>query len=316
MEYVGIQTQQSRNNFRSVFLLFMFPTLVAGLTYLFCFLFDYLIFFLEDDDEMTYVDVLGDSTIMFVDIIPYVLGAVLIWFLIAYFINAKMIDSATGSVPLQRKDNKRVYNLVENLCMTQGMKTPKIHIINDKSLNAFASGINERTYTVTLTRGIIEKLNDEELEGVIAHELSHIRNHDVQVLIISIVFVGIFSLIAQICVQWFCNSSSSSDDGDNKGSAGIAIFLVMIIAVIGYLFSLLMRFAISRKREYMADAGSAEMTKNPLALASALRKISKSAEVKSIERSDVAQLFIAAPIKDVFATHPPIEKRIEILEQF
>ena len=186
--------------------------------------------------------------------------------------------------------------------MSQGMKMPKINIIYDSSLNAFASGINERTYTVTLSEGIIKKLNDEELEAVIAHELSHIRNRDVRLLIISIVFVGIFSMLTEITL------------------------LALVIAAIGYLFSSLMRFAISRKREYMADAGSAEMTKNPLALASALRKISADPAIEAVERKDVAQLFIQNPkkksksifsgINGLFATHPPIEKRIEILEQF
>ena len=137
MQYVGIQTQQSRNNLRSGILLILFPCLVAVLTYLFC-------------------------------------------YLLITFTNSSIIKAATGARPLERKENKRIYNLVENLCMSQGMKMPKINIIDDDSLNAYASGINEQTYTITLSKGIIEKLNDEELEGVIAHELTHIRNHDVR----------------------------------------------------------------------------------------------------------------------------------------
>lgn len=115
---------------------------------------------------------------LFIEMAPYVLGGVFIWFLIAYFANTSIINAATGARPLERKENKRVYNLVENLCMSQGMPMPKINIINDDSLNAYASGINKKSYTVTLSKGIIEKLNDEELEAVIAHELSHIRNHE------------------------------------------------------------------------------------------------------------------------------------------
>ena len=126
------------------------------------------------------------------------MGVVLIWFLIAFWANTSIIKAATGAKPLDRRENKRVYNLVENLCMANGMKTPKINIINDDSLNAFASGINDRTYTVTLSKGIIQKLNDEELEAVIAHELTHIRNRDVRLLIVSIVFVGIFSMLTQM----------------------------------------------------------------------------------------------------------------------
>lgn len=262
---------------------------------------------------------------MFIHILPYVIGGILIWFLIAYFTNTSIINSATGSQPLERRDNKRVYNLVENLCMANGMKMPKINIIYDDSLNAYASGINESTYTVTLSKGIIDKLDDAELEAVIAHELSHIRNHDVRLLIISIVFVGIFSMIAQIALRSFYYSSLTRRR-DDKGGAVLIIVLAMLIAAIGYFFATLMRFAISRKREYLADAGSAEMTKNPLALASALRKISADPDIEAVHREDVAQLFIQHPGKQaksalsglsrLFATHPPIEKRIEVLEQF
>ena len=205
------------------------------------------------------------------------------------------------------------------------MKTPKITIIDDKSLNAFASGINDRTYTVTLSRGIIQKLNDEELEAVIAHELTHIRNRDVRLLIVSIVFVGIFSMLAQITFYTITHTRIRSN-GKNGGGVILIMLIALVIAAVGFFFASLMRFAISRKREYMADAGSAEMTKNPLALASALRKISDDPNIEAVKRGDVAQLFIQNPGKQsesalsgfsgLFATHPPIEKRISILEQF
>lgn len=324
MEYVGIQTQQSRNNFRSLFLLCLFPCLVVGLTYLFCFLLHYLSM---ADDRTTMPLVVAYTNRMFIQIVPYVIGGVLLWFLIAYFANTRIIDSATGAIPLERKDNKRVYNLVENLCMSQGMTMPKVHVIDDESLNAYASGINKRTYTVTLTKGIIEKLDDEELKAVIAHELSHIRNHDVRLLIISIVFVGIFAMIAQICMRWVYYASWTPRRRDEKGNGAIVLMLIaLLVAAIGYFFALLMRFAISRKREYLADAGSAEMTRNPLALASALRKIAADPDIEAVTRADVAQLFIQHPGKQaqgfwerfngLFATHPPIDKRIAVLEQF
>lgn len=323
MQYVGIQTQKSRNNFRSLLLLCLFPCLVCVLVLLFCYLF---VMFSGTANQVQGEVALTPMAIgFFVQIAPYVLGGVLIWFLIAYFANTSIINSATGSMPLNRQDNKRVYNLVENLCMSQGMKMPKINVINDDSLNAFASGIDERTYTVTLTRGIINKLDDQELEAVIAHELSHIRNHDVRLLIISIVFVGIFAMVAQIAMRSVYYSSFSGRKNDKNGTA-LLIILVMLVAAIGYFFSILMRFAISRKREYLADAGSAEMTKNPLALASALRKISADPDIEAVKRDDVAQLFIQHPGKQaesalsglsgLFATHPPIERRIQILEQF
>lgn len=324
MQYIGIQTQKSRNNFRSLLLLFLFPCLIVGLTYLFCYLLHWLA---VNDDGMTQSELLTYSTAMFVHILPYVLGGVLIWFLIAYFANTSIINAATSAQPLERKDNKRVYNLVENLCMSQGMKMPKVNIIYDDSLNAYASGINERTYTVTLSKGIIEKLDDAELEAVIAHELSHIRNHDVRLLIVSIVFVGIFTMIAEIAMRSVYYSSFSRNSRDEKnGGAILIVVLAMLVAAIGYFFATIMRFAISRKREYLADAGAAEMTKNPLALASALRKISADPDIEAVKREDIAQLFIEHPGKQaksalsglsgLFATHPPIKKRIEVLENF
>ena len=320
MQYVGIQTQQSRNNRRSVFLLFLFPCLVAALLYLAC----YLLVALGHDESME-TGMLEMINPLFINALPYTMGIVLIWFLIAFWMNTSIIKAATGAKPLDRRENKRVYNLVENLCMANGMKAPKINIIDDNSLNAFASGINDRTYTVTLSRGIIQKLNDEELEAVIAHELTHIRNRDVRLLIVSIVFVGIFSMLAQITFYTITHTRIRSN-GKNGGGVILIMLIALVIAAVGFFFASLMRFAISRKREYMADAGSAEMTKNPLALASALRKISDDPNIEAVKRGDVAQLFIQNPGKQsesalsgfsgLFATHPPIEKRISILEQF
>ena len=322
MQYVGIHTQQSRNNLRSGLLLFLFPCLVAVLTYVFCFL---MVTVAINNSNQEY-NKWAMTNEMFINLIPYIIGGVLIWFIIAYFANASIIKSATGAHPLERKDNKRIYNLVENLCMSQGMKMPKINIIEDDSLNAYASGINEKTYTVTLSRGIINKLDDEELKGVIAHELTHIRNHDVRLLIISIVFVGIFSMLAQIALRSVYYSSLTRSRNDKNNGAILILVLAMVVAAIGYFFATLMRFAISRKREYMADAGAAEMTKKPMALASALRKISNDPDIEAVKREDVAQLFIEHPGKQaksalsglsgLFATHPPIKKRIDILEQF
>lgn len=324
MEYVGIQTQKSRNDFRSMLLLFMFPCLVIGLVYLFCVVMVKLGVAGNMETEGNLWSISGS---VFLEAAPYAIGGIALWFVIAYFLNTLIIKASTGAKTLERKQNKRVYNLVENLCMSQGMKMPKINILYDKSLNAFASGINGRTYTVTLSQGIIEKLDDEELEAVIAHELTHIRNHDVRLLIVSIVFVGVFSMIAQIAFRSALNTSCRSSGKDNnKGGTIIILLLAAVFAAVGYLLATLMRFAISRKREYLADAGSAEMTKNPQALASALRKISEDPNIEAVTREDVAQLFIQHPGKQaagfigrlggLFATHPPIEERIRILEQF
>jgi len=313
MTYVGLATQQRRNNIRSLILVLLFPFLVIGLTYVGISAFVYLGY---EDTSVSSISLINE---MFVHAAPIVFGGVLIWFVIAYFANTLIIQNATQAEPLTRKENMRIYNLVENLCMSIGMPMPKVNVIEDPALNAFASGLSKNTYTVTLTRGIIDRLNDEELEAVIAHELSHIRNRDVRLLIISIVFVGIFSMIAQIGFRSLLLRGSRSND--KKGGAMLLIVIVALIAVIGYLLSILMRFAISRKREYLADAAAAEMTKNPLALASALRKISENSTLSKQAPDDVAQLFIEhsprkAAFASLFATHPPIKKRIQVLEQF
>lgn len=310
MNYIGIQAQQSRNNIKTVLLLLMFPALILALTYAFLYL-------TSNDQEIPY----ESTTDRFIQIAPLIMTGIAVWFLIAYLFNTYIINSATNSHPLERRDNKRIYNLVENLCMANGMDMPKINVIEDDSLNAFASGINKKSYTVTLTRGIINRLNDEELEGVIAHELTHIRNKDVRLLIVSIVFVGIFTFISQMASRMaYYNSWSSNKDKNGGNGAAVMMLIIALLAMIGYFFSLLLRFAISRKREYMADAGAAQMTRNPVALASALRKISGNPTVSSVKRDDIAQLFIEHPAQGgfsgLFATHPPIEKRINILEQF
>lgn len=311
MKYVGLDTQIRKNNFNSVLLLIAFPVLLLGMFYLFFFFID------EQDTDM--------ANAQFIQALPFVLIGVGIWFLVAWAGHSTIIRMATGAKPLERKENKRVYNLVENLCISQGMKTPSIYIIEDDSLNAYASGLTESSFSVSLSRGIINKLDDDELEGVIAHELTHIRNRDVRVLVISIIFVGIFAFLAEMAFRSlrFAGSSRRSSK-DSKGSGAI-ILIAIVITAIAYFISILLRFGISRRREYMADAGGAEMTKKPYALASALRKISGDPLIEAVESRDVAQLFIdnpkpsahkSASWDNMFATHPPIEKRIELLEQF
>ena len=294
MNYIGIQQQIRSNNLKTILLLFLFPLLLI------------LVVFLISNSIL--YSLIG-------------LGFCLIWFLLAFNSHSSMIQNATSATPLLRKDNQRVYNMVENLCISQGIEMPKINIIYDDSLNAFASGINNKTFTITLSRGIINKLNDDELEGVIAHELTHIINRDVRLLIVSIIFVGIFGFISESVTRG-PNRMKSNDNGKNE----LHFLVISIIAsIIAFVFSKLLQFAISRKREFMADAGAAEMTKNPHALASALRKISEDPFIEAVNRKDVAQLFIDNPklntdkkefLSNLFSTHPPIEKRIEILEQF
>jgi heat shock protein HtpX len=323
MKYFGLQSQIRRNNTNSVLLLLMFPVVFFGLTWLFFFFtsIGQSHYFSPGQEAFNVFPVINNK---FLRTIPWVTIGVIIWFIIAWFSHSTMIEKATDSKPLERKENKRIYNLVENLCISAGMTMPKVNIIEDDSLNAFASGINQNTYTVSLSRGIINKLDDKELEAVIAHELTHIRNRDVKLLIISIVFVGIFAFISEMLFRTI--RFGSLGRGNKKGGGGAAILVALILAAVGYLIASLFRFALSRKREYLADAGSAELTRNPLSLASALRKISGDPTIEAVKRKDVAQMFIENPqtelknksfsVGALFSTHPPIEKRIEILEQF
>ena len=332
VKYVGIHTQQVRNNMKSMLLLVLFPCIILGIVYLF-------MAFLNMQEVP---DGYGGATMgfdamatneAFLMTLPWVVGIVGIWFLISYFSNASMVRQATGARPLERRENPRVYNIVENLTMTCGMPMPKINVIDDPQLNAFASGIDEKSYTVTVTTGICDRLNDDELAGVIGHELTHIRNRDTRLLIVSIIFVGIMSTALSLAVRMLWNTfiygggnRRSSREGKNGGSVIAVILVAIVLAAIGYFFTLLTRFAISRKREYMADAGGAELCGNPLALASALRKISSDPGLGNVDRDDVAQLFIVKPIafkseftnmmSKLFSTHPSIESRIAYLEQF
>lgn len=328
MKYVGIHTQQASNNMKSLLLLLLFPCILLGVVYVFLVIVNMLGISDPAYGETSEVNWAYVNYEM-MHVLPWVVGIVGLWFLIAYFMNTSMVRRATGARPLERRENPRVYNIVENLTMACGMPMPKVNVIDDPMLNAFASGIDDKSYTVTVTTGICDRLNDEELAGVIAHELTHIRNRDTRLLIISIIFVGIMSTIMSLSVRLMWNNmifGTRRRDEKNSGGGILLLFVVIILSAIGYFFTLLTRFAISRKREYMADAGGAELCGNPLALASALRKISAHPGLGQVQREDVAQLFIIHPkglksslagmIDSLFSTHPSTESRIAYLEQF
>lgn len=206
MKYVGLQTQINRNNRMSILLLLAFPCIMLGMVWIFLAILNWLGGGYYDQ----YGNVVHELNIdavnyYFLNAVPWVVGGVGIWFLIAYFANTSMVKAATGARSLERRENPRIYNIVENLCMTCGMDMPKVNVVDDPQLNAFASGINKETYTVTVTTGLMDLLNDDELAGVIGHELTHIRNRDTRLLITSIVFVGIVSTIMSLVVRMMFN---------------------------------------------------------------------------------------------------------------
>lgn len=244
-----------------------------------------------------------------------------VWFLIAWFFHGSMMRAATGAMPVSRQQMPGIYNLLENLCISRGIPMPSFEIIDSPALNAFASGINDKTYKIVLTRGLVERLSEDELEGVIAHELTHIMNRDVRLLIVSVIFVGMISFFAEMAFRMMVHGGRPNfyaRRGGNREGGGALLVLLLALAILalGYVFALLIRFALSRKREFLADAGAVELTKNPEAMMRALLVISGQDKVAGMP-DDVQQMCIenSANFMGIFATHPPISERIDVLSR-
>src|ERR1700759_3254374 len=233
--------------------------------------------------------------------LPFSTGAVLLWIVIAYFFHQSIIDAVTGGEAVTRQQQPRLYNLLENLCIPRGIPMPKLKIMESDAMNAFATGLNPRQYSVTVTTGLLNNLNDQEIDAVLGHELTHIRNGDVQMMVIAVIIAGAVGFFAEILFRGFANfgyvgwgtggsssgsswssSSSSSDSGsssgsgDKKGGGGAAVLIIVlavVLIIVAWALSQLVKLALSRSREYLAEAGSVELTKNPDAMISALRKI-------------------------------------------
>lgn len=243
----------------------------------------------------------------------------------SYYFSDRIVLSMTGARPVSREDDPRLYYMVEGLSIAAGLPMPAIYIIYDQGMNAFATGRNPKKSVIVFTRGLLESLNDEELKGVISHELAHIKNYDILLGTIIVVLVGIVSIIANIMTRllFFGGRGKRS----TKGSGGGIIMIVVL--VIGVLFiivspvvAMIIRMAISRNREYLADSTGALISRYPPGLASALRKISSNSEVKTAS-SATAHLFISNPLgeksrvmfKSLFNSHPPVKERIERLNE-
>jgi len=233
--------------------------------------------------------------------------------LFGYYQGDKVALSTTGAHEIQKQDNPYVYRMVENLCITAGTPCPKVYIINDPAMNAFATGRDPQHASIALTTGIIEKLTNEELEGVIAHELSHIRNYDIRLMTLVIVLVGTISIIANMFFRGFGRRSSD----DNKSGGGILAIIGLVLIILSPIIANLIKLAVSRRREYLADASGALLTRYPEGLAKALEKIATENQPLQRASDATAHLFIASPfaekkhsLKNLFSTHPPIADRI------
>ena len=236
--------------------------------------------------------------------------------MIAYFSYQSIIDFSTGAHPVSRQELPRVYNLLENLAISRGMKTPTLRVIETDAMNAFATGLHEGQYSVTVTTGLMDALDDQELEAVLAHEMTHVINRDVRLMVIASIFAGVITLLAQIIYRSIMWSSWTGGDRRRRGGAGLFIIVALVIAAIGWVLALVIKMAISRRREYVADAGAVELTKNPDAMISALQKISGHSEIHA--PSSVRSMFLDDDegVMSMFATHPPIAKRIEALVRY
>lgn len=241
----------------------------------------------------------------------------------SYYGSDKIVLAVSRARPVSREEYPYLYNVVEGLAIAAGLPKPRCYIINDTAPNAFASGRNPENSVIVVTTGLLEKLNRAELEGVIAHEMSHIKNYDVLVQTLAVVMVGVVVLLSDWILRSFFWGSgrrrSSDKQGGNAGS--ILIVVALVLAVLAPFFAQLLKLAVSRKREYLADANGALLTRYPPGLASALRKLSADKEPLEAANKATAHLYIVNPLKDIkgkinvmFSTHPPIEKRIEALE--
>lgn len=236
-----------------------------------------------------------------------------IYALIQYFAAAKIAIAMNGAKEIQKKDNPRLYRMVENLTIATGMPMPKVYVIDDPAPNAFATGRDPKHAYVAATTGLLDIMDDNELEGVMAHELGHVQNYDIRVMMIVFGLVSAIGLIADMFLRmmWF------SDD-DNRPSNPIFLVLGIVAAVLAPIVAMLVQAAVSRQREYLADATGAQTTRYPDGLASALEKLQKHGTALKRQNSSTAHLFFANPLKgkalmNLFSTHPPLETRIERL---
>lgn len=267
---------------------------------------------------------LGPASAMALQVLPWLWLGAMVWIAIACYCGDKMLLHGAGATRIDKADQPEIYRLVENLCLAAGLPLPEIYIINDNSLNAFATGRDPQHASVALTKGLVKRLDRAELEGVIAHELSHIKNRDIRLMLITVAGISFFTFLAELCFRLAVSSSRGS--GKNKGGGAALFFLLgLVFTLYGYVIAPLIRLAVSRTREYQADASAALLTRHPAALARALEKITQDPRVESLDaHASMAAMCIANPLgkaglfsflSGLLATHPPVEQRIAKLRQ-
>lgn len=244
--------------------------------------------------------------------------------LFSYYKGDWLALKTAGAIPITKEDNPYVVRMVENLTITAGMPMPKVHIIPDRAMNAFATGRDPQHASIAITQGLIDQLENEELEGVIAHELSHVKNYDIRLMTVVIICVGFIAVLADLFLRshWFGFGGRRSNDREGgRGLEAILMIVGLALAILAPLFAQLIQFAVSRKREFLADASGALLTRYPEGLARALEKISASAQPVARATKATAHLYISNPfgggrrLARLFSTHPPIEQRITALRE-
>src|SRR6185312_5444239 len=334
MAAYGLYTHIAANKTRSLILLAGLFLLVYVIVYA-----GGLIFEVLSNGDATVPYYLKAALSDVIRTLPWSTGAAVLWIVIAYFFHQSIIDAVTGGESVTRQQQPRLYNLLENLCISRGIPMPKLKIMESDALNAFATGLNPRQYAITVTTGLLNTLSDQEMEAVLGHELTHIRNGDVQMMVVAVVIAGVVGFFAELLFRGFSNfgyygggwssgrsssSSSSADSGgitDRKGGGGgaaVIIIVAVVLIVLAWALSQLVKLALSRSRELLADAGSVELTKNPDAMISALRKIEGRGELPGAT-SAVMELCVDNPregFADLFATHPSVESRVEALVKY
>jgi len=348
LQAYGLYTHIRANRIRSVILLGGFVVLLHAV------LFSVLMIW-SSFLGGTFQEIVQGAADQFRHAWPYAMAAAALWFVIAYFAHQSLIRMATGAKGVSRAEAPKLYNALETLCISRGLPMPALQIIETPALNAYASGLREGQYVVAVTRGLVETLSDDELEAVLAHELTHIRNRDTQLIVVAIIFAGIFAFFGDMIIRgwdfpygwsptsrrqrspWETQGDPSSSGGwtvgnsrDGGGSGGrggrseggggaiLAIAIAVAVILVSWGISTLIRFAISRSREFLADAGAAELTKNPDALIRALRKIEGHAAFDVPSRTEA--FFIENPIANrltgLMATHPSIDSRVDALKRY
>ncbi|OKO68329.1 M48 family metallopeptidase [Bradyrhizobium sp. NAS96.2] len=336
MAAYGLYTHIASNKFRSMLLLAGLFLLIYVLVYAGALVAEVMI-----DSGRTVDYYLTRASHDLASALPWATIAAVAWIVIAYFFHQKMIDAVTGGESVTRQQQQRLYNLLENLCISRGIPMPKLKVMDSPALNAFATGLNPRQYAITVTTGLLKALNDQEIEAVLGHELTHIKNGDVQLMVIAVIIAGVVGFFGELFFRLFTNlswnssgggggwssssssssSSRSSSDRDSKGSGGGAIIVIIIavaLIMLAWLLSQVVKLALSRSREFLADAGSVELTKNPDAMISALRKIENRGELPDAT-SAVMELCVDNPregFADLFATHPSVKSRVDALVKY